>query len=347
MTHKQRYCTSTTTVTNQRQRWNERPAPETALLMCFPAQRANARNGARCGGGGAFYGWALERRPGGWWCVCERRGGGRVRSPGCVGTRVGLERMPAVSGEGFLLCGDPSWTLWAPLCNPSCVWLPDIADHVDGHPSQTQRGETAEDASGTRPFLQILSCGTRPGRVRGRFSQRSCPGSQTSQLPSIDVGGPPHGQVSCPQFPPMDAAPPGSQVSCPGPQASQLPPRDRPHGQIGLKSSDRQPDRAGLLVVLGTRPEARDLGGIPDIQGRAGLLVVLCKRPGRNGRGRVPDASHTIEFEETDASRTRAQPFLLGGTGGWRGRGAGMARNPRRKRRARARATQRNALPLN
>eukprot|EP00661_Eupelagonemidae_sp_cell13_P013508 gene13508-biopygen20038 len=31
-------------------------------------------------------------------------------------------------------------------------------------------GEPAEDASGTRPFLQNLSCGTRPGRVRGRFS---------------------------------------------------------------------------------------------------------------------------------------------------------------------------------
>eukprot|EP00661_Eupelagonemidae_sp_cell13_P025776 gene25776-biopygen22509 len=31
---------------------------------------------------------------------------------------------------------------------------------------------------------------------------------------------------------------------------------------------------------------------------------------GRNGCGRVPDASRTIEFEETDASRTRPQPFL-------------------------------------
>eukprot|EP00661_Eupelagonemidae_sp_cell13_P014296 gene14296-biopygen18625 len=31
---------------------------------------------------------------------------------------------------------------------------------------------------------------------------------------------------------------------------------------------------------------------------------------GRNGRGRAPDASRTIEFEETDASRTRPQPFL-------------------------------------
>eukprot|EP00661_Eupelagonemidae_sp_cell13_P013154 gene13154-biopygen11047 len=27
------------------------------------------------------------------------------------------------------------------------------------------------DTSGTRPFLQIPSCGTRPGRVRGRLSQ--------------------------------------------------------------------------------------------------------------------------------------------------------------------------------
>eukprot|EP00661_Eupelagonemidae_sp_cell13_P013662 gene13662-biopygen510 len=59
---------------------------------------------------------------------------------------------------------------------------------------------------------------------------------------------------------------------------------------------------------------------------------------GRNGCGRVPDASHTIEFEETDASRARPQPFLAGhwrrrGADyrhcfwfGWRGRGAGMAR---------------------
>eukprot|EP00661_Eupelagonemidae_sp_cell13_P025109 gene25109-biopygen10490 len=29
------------------------------------------------------------------------------------------------------------------------------------------------------------------------------------------------------------------------------------------------------------------------------------RHPGRDGRGRVPDASHTIEFEETDAPRTR------------------------------------------
>eukprot|EP00661_Eupelagonemidae_sp_cell13_P008031 gene8031-biopygen22587 len=31
-------------------------------------------------------------------------------------------------------------------------------------------GQTAEDASGTRPFLQILSSGARQGRVRSRFS---------------------------------------------------------------------------------------------------------------------------------------------------------------------------------
>eukprot|EP00661_Eupelagonemidae_sp_cell13_P023801 gene23801-biopygen22337 len=35
----------------------------------------------------------------------------------------------------------------------------------------TTEGETAEDASGTRPFPQILTRGTRPGRVRCRFSQ--------------------------------------------------------------------------------------------------------------------------------------------------------------------------------
>eukprot|EP00661_Eupelagonemidae_sp_cell13_P013273 gene13273-biopygen3495 len=41
---------------------------------------------------------------------------------------------------------------------------------VDGCPSDLiaspirSERETAEDASGTRPFLQIPSCGTRPGR---------------------------------------------------------------------------------------------------------------------------------------------------------------------------------------
>eukprot|EP00661_Eupelagonemidae_sp_cell13_P010451 gene10451-biopygen15333 len=35
-------------------------------------------------------------------------------------------------------------------------------------------------------------------------------------------------------------------------------------------------------------------------------------RPGGNGCGRVPDASHAIEVEETDASRTRPEPFLPG-----------------------------------
>eukprot|EP00661_Eupelagonemidae_sp_cell13_P008819 gene8819-biopygen123 len=37
---------------------------------------------------------------------------------------------------------------------------------------------------------------------------------------------------------------------------------------------------------------------------------IYVEKHGRNGCGRVPDASHTIEFEETDASRTRPQPFL-------------------------------------
>eukprot|EP00661_Eupelagonemidae_sp_cell13_P025448 gene25448-biopygen4501 len=37
-------------------------------------------------------------------------------------------------------------------------------------------GETAEGASGTCPFLlQMLSCGARPGRARGRFSQQQAP----------------------------------------------------------------------------------------------------------------------------------------------------------------------------
>eukprot|EP00661_Eupelagonemidae_sp_cell13_P015110 gene15110-biopygen11195 len=32
----------------------------------------------------------------------------------------------------------------------------------------------------------------------------------------------------------------------------------------------------------------------------------------RTRTGRGPDAGHTIEFEETDADRTRAWPFLPG-----------------------------------
>eukprot|EP00661_Eupelagonemidae_sp_cell13_P015183 gene15183-biopygen17164 len=38
-----------------------------------------------------------------------------------------------------------------------------------GRVSPDLLGETGRDASGTRPFLQILSHGTRPGRVRSRF----------------------------------------------------------------------------------------------------------------------------------------------------------------------------------
>eukprot|EP00661_Eupelagonemidae_sp_cell13_P001743 gene1743-biopygen16859 len=34
--------------------------------------------------------------------------------------------------------------------------------------------------------------------------------------------------------------------------------------------------------------------------------VLFALRPGENGSGRGPDAGRTIEFEETDADRTRA-----------------------------------------
>eukprot|EP00661_Eupelagonemidae_sp_cell13_P012850 gene12850-biopygen12511 len=46
------------------------------------------------------------------------------------------------------------------------------------------------------------------------------------------------------------------------------------------------------------------------------LRRVSDKKSWRNGCGRVPDASHAIDFEETDASRTRPEPFLPGGSGG-------------------------------
>eukprot|EP00661_Eupelagonemidae_sp_cell13_P025577 gene25577-biopygen9041 len=61
----------------------------------------------------------------------------------------------------------------------------------------------------------------------------------------------------------------------------------------------------------------------------------------RNGWGRVPDASHMIEFEETDASRTRPEPFLPGDSLDVRrrrpGRGSGgLWEVPRRRRRLKA-----------
>eukprot|EP00661_Eupelagonemidae_sp_cell13_P015210 gene15210-biopygen3658 len=49
---------------------------------------------------------------------------------------------------------------------------------------------------------------------------------------------------------------------------------------------------------------------------------------GRNGCRRVPDASHTIECEETDASRTRPDPFLPRWWGQSSGRGAAWGGHP-------------------
>eukprot|EP00661_Eupelagonemidae_sp_cell13_P022840 gene22840-biopygen16291 len=76
-----------------------------------------------------------------------------------------------------------SWDLTACLkpmglrgCHPlwafSCRCVITGVFQVPRIPGASFQGETAEDASGTRP-LQILSCGTRPGLVRGRFSQIS------------------------------------------------------------------------------------------------------------------------------------------------------------------------------
>eukprot|EP00661_Eupelagonemidae_sp_cell13_P024393 gene24393-biopygen5916 len=50
-----------------------------------------------------------------------------------------------------------------------------------------------------------------------------------------------------------------------------------------------------------------------DLRAGGGLLTTSSSSSsscGRNDCGRVPDAFHTVEFEETDASRTRPQPFL-------------------------------------
>eukprot|EP00661_Eupelagonemidae_sp_cell13_P023396 gene23396-biopygen16356 len=38
----------------------------------------------------------------------------------------------------------------------------------------------------------------------------------------------------------------------------------------------------------------------------------MAPNTGRNDSGRAPDARRTTEFEETDARRTRAEPFLPG-----------------------------------
>eukprot|EP00661_Eupelagonemidae_sp_cell13_P008565 gene8565-biopygen13680 len=59
--------------------------------------------------------------------------------------------------------------------------------------------------------------------------------------------------------------------------------------------------RAGLTV---------NSRGSTQVRGWNAPLLRPQRHPGRNGRERVPDASRTIEFEETDASRTRPQPFL-------------------------------------
>eukprot|EP00661_Eupelagonemidae_sp_cell13_P007312 gene7312-biopygen16542 len=65
------------------------------------------------------------------------------------------------------------------------------------------QGETAEDASGTRPFLQTLSCGTRPGRVRSRFSQTLLGWASSARTVRCAHRGPGHQmQGSAPYTPP-------------------------------------------------------------------------------------------------------------------------------------------------
>eukprot|EP00661_Eupelagonemidae_sp_cell13_P000434 gene434-biopygen7606 len=58
------------------------------------------------------------------------------------------------------------YVLWDPAESP----VDSVLCHMHFVSGDGVLGETAEDASGTRPVLRILSCGTRPGRVRGRFS---------------------------------------------------------------------------------------------------------------------------------------------------------------------------------
>eukprot|EP00661_Eupelagonemidae_sp_cell13_P009595 gene9595-biopygen18226 len=90
---------------------------------------------------------------------------------------------------------------------------------------------------------------------------------------------------------------------------------------FGAESHRRAPRRRPSRVPLGVcRPSLcrpfRAVHTVPIIQLGDGVPSLHRAEPppaGRNGCGRAPDASHTIEFEETDASRTRPQSFLPAG----------------------------------
>eukprot|EP00661_Eupelagonemidae_sp_cell13_P019076 gene19076-biopygen14532 len=80
-----------------------------------------------------------------------------------------------------------------------------------------------------------------------------------------------------------------------------------PRGLVGA-TAFLNPRRGGAsgplpMVCLGGDPGRGGPAGAADHPTGAGAHS-------KNGRGRVPDASHTMDFEETDASRTRPQPFL-------------------------------------
>eukprot|EP00661_Eupelagonemidae_sp_cell13_P011414 gene11414-biopygen21402 len=65
------------------------------------------------------------------------------------------------------------WVLHPPLATSrSPVWSPGRNGSGRVRDASVSSNSIAWDASGTRPFLQILSRGTRPGRVRSRFSHR-------------------------------------------------------------------------------------------------------------------------------------------------------------------------------
>eukprot|EP00661_Eupelagonemidae_sp_cell13_P012903 gene12903-biopygen12518 len=67
----------------------------------------------------------------------------------------------------------------------------------------------------------------------------------------------------------------------------------------------------GVAVVAAPRRQRTPRGDPGTLEPGRRRRTPWEKRP-RTRPGRVPDASHTIEFEETDASRTRPQPFSPG-----------------------------------
>eukprot|EP00661_Eupelagonemidae_sp_cell13_P007501 gene7501-biopygen18051 len=77
----------------------------------------------------------------------------------------------------------------------------------------------------------------------------------------------------------------------------------------GLKIAISRPPPpvAALATLAGAARAARAAGAAGAARATAHAVLAVLAAGGRNGRGRVPDASHTIEFKETDASRTRPE----------------------------------------